>query len=171
MDRAQKAEFVAELNRTFNEVGVVVVTRNLGLTVAQSTVLRNKMRDAGATYKVSKNKLAKIALDGTDYLSLGDMLTGPVGLASSIDPVAAAKVVVDFAKTNDKLEIVGGAMGATALNPEGVKALATMPSLDELRAKIVGLIQAPAQKLASITQAPAGQLARVFGAYGAKEAA
>ena len=160
MDRAQKAAAVADLKQTFSEVGVVVVTRNLGLTVAQSTQLRTKMREAGATYKVSKNKLAKIALDGTDYLSLGDMLTGPVGLASSIDPVAAAKVVVDFAKTNDKLEIVGGAMGATALNPEGVKALATMPSLDELRAKIVGLIQAPA-----------GQLARVFGAYGAKEAA
>ncbi|MBS0478168.1 MAG: 50S ribosomal protein L10 [Proteobacteria bacterium] len=171
MDRAQKAAAVADLKQTFSEVGVVVVTRNLGLTVAQSTQLRTKMREAGATYKVSKNKLAKIALDGTDYLSLGDMLTGPVGLATSIDPVAAAKVVVDFAKTNDKLEIVGGAMGATALNPEGVKALATMPSLDELRAKIVGLIQAPAQKLASITQAPAGQLARVFGAYGAKEAA
>jgi large subunit ribosomal protein L10 len=171
MDRGQKAAAVAELKQTFSEVGVVVVTRNLGLTVAQSTQLRTKMRDAGASYKVSKNKLAKIALDGTDYLSLGDMLTGPVGLASSIDPVAAAKVVVEFAKTNDKLEIVGGAMGATALNVEGVKALATLPSLDELRAKIVGLVQAPAQKLASITQAPAGQLARVFGAYGAKEAA
>jgi large subunit ribosomal protein L10 len=171
MDRGQKAAAVAELKQTFSEVGVVVVTRNLGLTVAQSTQLRTKMRDAGASYKVSKNKLARIALDGTDYLSLGDMLTGPVGLASSIDPVAAAKVVVEFAKTNDKLEIVGGAMGATALNVEGVKALATLPSLDELRAKIVGLIQAPAQKLASITQAPAGQLARVFGAYGAKEAA
>ena len=171
MDRGQKAAAVADLKQTFSEVGVVVVTRNLGLTVAQSTQLRTKMREAGASYKVSKNKLAKIALDGTDYLSLGDLLTGPVGLATSIDPVAAAKVVVDFAKTTDKLEIVGGAMGATALNVEGVKALATMPSLDELRAKIVGLIQAPAQKLASITQAPAGQLARVFGAYGAKEAA
>jgi large subunit ribosomal protein L10 len=171
MDRGQKAAAVAELKQTFSEVGVVVVTRNLGLTVAQSTQLRTKMREVGASYKVSKNKLARIALDGTDYLSLGDMLTGPVGLASSIDPVAAAKVVVEFAKTNDKLEIVGGAMGATALNVEGVKALATLPSLDELRAKIVGLIQAPAQKLASITQAPAGQLARVFGAYGAKEAA
>ena len=171
MDRGQKAAAVADLKQTFSEVGVVVVTRNLGLTVAQSTQLRTKMREAGASYKVSKNKLAKIALDGTDYLSLGDLLTGPVGLASSIDPVAAAKVVVDFAKTTDKLEIVGGAMGATALNVEGVKALATLPSLDELRAKIVGLVQAPAQKLASITQAPAGQLARVFGAYGAKEAA
>lgn len=171
MDRAQKAAAVAELKQTFSEVGVVVVTRNLGLTVAQSTDLRNKMRDAGATYKVSKNKLAKIALDGTDYLSLGDMLTGPVGLATSTDPVAAAKVAVDFAKTNDKLEIVGGAMGATALDANGVKSLATMPSLDELRAKIVGLLVAPATKLATVTQAPAAQLARVFGAYGAKEAA
>ena len=171
MDRAQKAAAVADLKQTFSEVGVVVVTRNLGLTVAQSTQLRTKMREAGATYKVSKNKLAKIALDGTDYLSLGDMFTGPVGLASSIDPVAAAKVVVDFAKTNDKLEIVGGAMGATALDVNGVKALATMPSLDELRAKIVGLLVAPATKLATITQAPAAQLARVLSAYAEKEAA
>ncbi len=171
MDRDQKTAAVAELNRTFSEVGVVVVTRNLGLTVAQSTVLRNKMRDAGATYKVSKNKLAKIAMDGTDYSALGDMLTGPVGLASSVDPVAAAKVVVEFAKTNDKFEIVGGAMGATTLDVDGVKALATLPSLDELRAKIVGLIVAPATKLATITQAPAAQLARVLSAYAEKEAA
>ncbi|MEG3165167.1 50S ribosomal protein L10 [Sphingomonas sp. PB2P19] len=169
MDRDQKTAAVAELNRNFSEVGVVVVTRNLGMTVAQSTVLRNKMRDAGATYKVSKNKLAKIALDGTDYLSLGDMLTGPVGLASSIDPVAAAKVVVDFAKTNDKFEIVGGAMGATTLDVDGVKALATLPSLDELRAKILGLLVAPATKLATITQAPAAQIARVLSAYAEKE--
>lgn len=171
MDRAQKTAAVAELNRSFTEVGVVVVTRNLGLTVAQSTQLRNRMREAGAVYKVSKNSLAKIALDGTDYLSLGDMLTGPVGLATSIDPVAAAKVAVDFAKTNDKFEIVGGAMGATALDVNGVKALATLPSLDELRAKIVGLLVAPATKLATITQAPAAQLARVLSAYAEKEAA
>jgi len=169
MDRAQKTEAVAELNRTFNEVGVVVVTRNLGLTVAQSTELRIKMRDAGATYKVSKNKLAKIALKDTDYAGISDLLTGPVGLATSSDPVAAAKVVADFAKTNDKLEIVGGGMGATVLDVNGVKALATLPSLDELRAKIVGLVQAPATKLAQIAQAPAGQLARVFGAYAAKD--
>ncbi len=169
MDRDQKTAAVAELNRTFSEVGVVVVTRNLGMTVAQSSVLRGKMRDAGATYKVSKNKLAKIALDGTDYLSLGDMLTGPVGLASSIDPVAAAKVAVEFAKTNDKFEIVGGAMGATVLDVDGVKALATMPSLDELRAKIIGLLVAPATKLATITQAPAAQIARVLSAYAEKE--
>ncbi|MDQ2893172.1 MAG: 50S ribosomal protein L10 [Pseudomonadota bacterium] len=171
MDRAQKAEAVADLNRIFSEVGVVVVTRNLGMTVAQSTTLRNKMRDAGATYKVSKNKLAKIALDGTDYLSLSDLLTGPVGLASSTDPVAAAKVAVDFAKTNDKFEIVGGAMGATALDVEGVKALASLPSLDELRAKITGLLVAPATKIATIAQAPAAQLARVLSAYAEKEAA
>ena len=169
MDRAQKAAAVAELKQTFSEVGVVVVTRNLGMTVAQSTQLRNRMREAGATYKVSKNKLARIALDGTDYLSLGDMLTGPVGLASSSDPVAAAKVVVEFAKGNDKFEIVGGAMGATALDVEGVKALATLPSLDELRAKIVGLIVAPATKLVTITQAPAAQIARVLQAFADKD--
>jgi large subunit ribosomal protein L10 len=169
MDRAQKTELVAELSHNFAEVGVVVVTRNLGMTVSQSTKLRNAMRDAGATYKVSKNKLAKIALDGTDYVSLGDMLTGPVGLASSIDPVAAAKVVVDFAKTTDKFEIVGGAMGATVLDVAGVQALATMPSLDELRAKIVGLLVAPATKLATIAQAPAAQLARVLAAYAEKD--
>ncbi|WP_425230389.1 50S ribosomal protein L10 [Sphingomonas sp.] len=176
MDRAQKAAAVAELKQTFSSVGVVVVTRNNGMTVAQSTRLRNAMREAGATYKVSKNKLAKIALDGTDYLSLGDLLTGPVGLATSIDPVAAAKVVVDFAKGNDKFEIVGGALkeqagGATALDLAGVQALATLPSLDELRAKIVGLIVAPATKLATITQAPAAQIARVLSAYAEKEAA
>lgn len=171
MDRAQKPIVVEELNRVFNEVNVVVVTRNLGLTVAQSTALRNKMREGGATYKVTKNSLAKIAAKGTVYESISDLLTGPVALASSIDPVAAAKVVVEFAKTNDKLEIVGGAMGTTALDVDGVKALATMPSLDELRAKIVGLVQAPATKVVQIVQAPAGQLARVFGAYGAKEAA
>ena len=169
MDRAEKSELVAELNRIFSEVGVVVVTRNLGMTVAQSTALRIKMRDAGASYKVSKNKLAKIALGGTDYLSLGDMLTGPVGLATSVDPVAAAKIAVEFAKTNDKFEIVGGAMGATVLDIEGVKALATMPSLDELRAKIVGLLVAPATKLATITQAPAAQLARVLQAFADKD--
>jgi large subunit ribosomal protein L10 len=170
MDRAQKPVVVADLNRVFGEVGVVVVTRNLGLTVAQSSALRTKMREAGATYKVTKNSLTKIAAKGTDYEGLSDMLTGPVGLASSIDPVAAAKVAVEFAKTNDKLEIVGGSMGSNVLDVNGVKALATLPSLDELRAKIVGLVQAPATKVVQIVQAPAGQLARVFGAYGAKAA-
>jgi len=171
MDRAQKAAAVADLKQTFSEVGVVVVTRNLGLTVAQSTQLRTKMREAGATYKVSKNKLAKIAAEGTDYSVIADLLTGPTALATSADPVAAAKIIAEFAKTNDKLEIVGGAMGAQLLDVEGVKALATLPSLDELRAKIVGLIVAPATKLATITQAPAAQIARVLSAYAEKEAA
>ncbi|UAK24749.1 50S ribosomal protein L10 [Sphingomonas nostoxanthinifaciens] len=169
MDRAQKSELVAELNRTFSETSVVVVTRNLGMTVAQSTALRVKMREAGASYQVAKNRLARIATEGTPYTAISEMLTGPTALSTSVDPVAAAKVVVDFAKTNDKLEIVGGAMGDTKLDVNGVKALAELPSLDELRAKLLGLLQAPATKVASVLQAPAGQLARVFGAYAAKE--
>ena len=169
MDRAEKADAVAALKDTFGQVGVVVVTRNNGMTVAQSTRLRNQMRDAGASYKVSKNKLAIIALEGTDYGSLKGMLTGPVGLASSVDPVAAAKVAVDFAKAVDKFEIVGGAMGATALDVAGVQALATMPSLDELRARIVGLIQAPATKIARIAAEPGAMIARLAKAYAEKE--
>jgi len=165
MDRSQKAESVASLNAVFNEVGVVVVTRNLGLTVAQSTQLRTKIREAGASYKVAKNRLAKLAIQDTDYAGIGDLLTGPTAIAASVDPVAAAKVVVEFAKTNDKLEIVGGSMGAQVLTPEGVKALASMPSLDELRATLIGLVQAPATKIAQLTTAPAAKLARVFGAY------
>lgn len=171
MDRDQKSAAVAELNRTFSESGVVVITRNLGMTVAQSTALRVKMLEAGASYKVAKNRLARIAAEGTDYSSISDLLTGPTALSTSKDPVAAAKAVVDFAKTTDKIEILGGAMGSTVLDVTGVKALAELPSLDELRAKLVGLIQAPAQKLASITQAPAAQLARVFNAYAEKDAA
>ena len=171
MDRSQKAESVAQLNAVFNEVGVVVVTRNLGLSVKQSTDLRSKMREAGGTYKVAKNRLAKLALKDTQYEGLEEYLTGPTALAWSTDPVAAAKAAVDFAKTNDKLEIVGGAMGSTQLNAEGVKALATMPSLDQLRGTIVGLINAPATKIARVVNEPAAKLARVFGAYGAKEAA
>ena len=129
------------------------------------------MREAGATYKVTKNSLAKIASKGTSYEQIGDMLTGPIALASSVDPVAAAKVAIDFAKTTDKLEIVGGAMGDTLLDANGVKALASMPSLDQLRATLIGLVNAPATKIAQISQEPAAQLARIFGAYAAKEAA
>ncbi len=169
MDRAQKAELVEDLKRTFNETSVVVVTRNLGMTVAQSTALRIKMRDAGASYKVSKNRLALIALEGTPYAGIGNLLTGPTALATSADPVAAAKVAVDFARTNDRLEIVGGAMGDTILDINGVKALAELPSLDELRARIVGLIQAPATKIARTISEPGAMLARVFGAYAARE--
>jgi large subunit ribosomal protein L10 len=170
MDRSQKADLVAELKNVFTETSVVVITRNLGLSVAQSTDLRLKMRDAGAQFKVAKNRLAKIALEGTRYTPISDLLTGPTALATSTDPVAAAKVAVDFAKTNDRLEIVGGAMGDTVLDVAGIKALAELPSLDELRAKIVGLIQAPATKIARTVSEPGAQLARVFGAYGAQAA-
>ena len=171
MDRAQKRESVADLKRTFSETNVVVVTRNLGLSVAQSTDLRNRMREAGAAYKVTKNTLTLIALEGTTYAPLSDLMTGPTALATSSDPVAAAKAAVDFAKTNNRLEIVGGAMGETLLDAAGVKALAALPSLDELRARIVGLIQAPATKIARTIAEPGAQLARVIGAYAARDAA
>ncbi len=171
MDRTEKAATVASLHATLSQAGAVVVIRNLGLTVAQSTDLRNKMRAGGASFKVAKNRLAKIALVDTPYAGIVDLLTGPTALATSIDPIAAAKIIVEFAKTNDKLEIIGGAMGDTILGVSGIKALASLPSLDELRAKIIGLVQAPATKLAQITAAPAGQLARVFGAYAVKQAA
>jgi large subunit ribosomal protein L10 len=171
MDRSQKSDLVDELKQVFSETSVVVVTRNLGLTVAQSTDLRLKMRDAGAQFKVAKNRLALIALDGSRYQPIGDLLKGPTAIATSADPVAAAKVAVDFAKTNDKFEILGGAMGDTVLDVDGIKALAALPSLDELRAKIVGLVQAPAAKIARTVAEPGAQLARVFGAYAASEAA
>ena len=171
MDRSQKAESVASLNAVFNEVGVVVITRNLGMTVAQSTALRGKIREAGASYKVAKNRLAKLAIQDTDYAGIDEMLTGPTAIASSVDPVAAAKAVVDFAKTTDRIEIVGGSMGSQVLTAEGIQALASLPSLDELRAKLIGLVQAPATKIAQLTTAPAAKLARVFAAYAEKEAA
>jgi large subunit ribosomal protein L10 len=170
MDRAQKREQVAQLKQTFNETGVVVITRNLGMSVAQSTALRIRMRDAGASFTVSKNTLALIAVEGTPYEPISDMLSGPTALATSPDPVAAAKVAVDFAKTTDRFEILGGAMGDTVLDVNGIKALAALPSLDELRATIVGLIQAPATKIARTVNEPGAQLARVFGAYAAQAA-
>ena len=171
MDRAQKSEQISGLAKTLSETSVIVVARNHGLSVAQATDLRNKMRQAGASFKVTKNRLARIALEGTPYQPLGDLLTGPIGFATSTDPVAAAKVAVDFAKTTDKFEIVGGAMGATVLDIEGVKALAALPSLDALRGTLIGLINSPATKLAQLVNAPAGKLARVFGAYATKDAA
>ena len=171
MDRSQKADSVAQLAEVFNEAGVVVITRNLGMSVAQSTELRTKMREAGASYKVAKNRLARLALEDTDYTGLSDMLTGPTAIAYSTDPVAAAKAAVDFAKTTDKIEIVGGSMGATVLNEAGVKALASMPSLDELRGTIVGLLNAPATKVVRTIMEPAALIARVTGAYAAKDAA
>jgi large subunit ribosomal protein L10 len=171
MDRSQKADMVAELKHVFSETSVVVITRNLGLSVAQSTELRLKMRDAGAQFKVAKNRLALIALEDTRYKPIGDLLKGPTALATSPDPVAAAKVAVDFARTTDKFEIVGGAMGDTVLDVEGIRALAALPSLDELRATIIGLVQAPASKIARTINEPGAQLARIFQAYSAKEAA
>ncbi len=171
MDRNEKADLVAELKQVFSETSVVVITRNLGMSVAQSTDLRLRMRDAGAQFKVAKNRLALIALDGTRYQPIGELLKGPTALATSIDPVAAAKVAIDFAKTTDKFEVLGGAMGDTVLDVNGVKALAELPSLDQLRATLIGLVQAPATKIARTVAEPGAMLARVFGAYAAQEAA
>ncbi|MBS9475838.1 50S ribosomal protein L10 [Ancylobacter radicis] len=168
MDRAQKAELVTSLSEVFKNTSVVVVAHYSGLTVAQMSALRRQMKANGATVKVAKNRLAKIALEGSDVAHVGSLLKGPTIIAYSSDPVAAPKAAVDFAKANDKFVILGGAFGTTALNVDGVKALATMPSLDELRAKLVGLIQAPATKIAQLSTAPAAKLARVFAAY-AKE--
>jgi large subunit ribosomal protein L10 len=165
VERAAKAELVSTLNGVFSTASVVVVAHYKGLTVADMQKLRTQMKQAGATVKVAKNSLAKIALEGTDVASIQGLMKGPTLIAFSSDPVAAPKVAVDFAKGNDKLVILGGAMGKTALNPDSVKALATMPSLDELRAKLVGLINAPATKIAQVVNAPAAKLARVFGAY------
>lgn len=171
MDRNEKADLVAELKQVFSETSVVVITRNLGMSVAQSTDLRLRMRDAGAQFKVAKNRLALIALDGTRYQPIGELLKGPTALATSIDPVAAAKVAIDFAKTTDKFEVLGGAMGDTVLDLNGVRALAELPSLDALRATLIGLVQAPATKIARTVAEPGAMLARVFGAYAAQEAA
>jgi large subunit ribosomal protein L10 len=171
VDRAEKAQAVAELKEVFSKTSVVVVAHYSGLTVAQMQKLRKQARAAGAPVQVAKNRLVKIALDGESAASIGPLLKGPTLIAYSDDPVAAPKVAAAFAKDHDKFVILGGALGATALNPDGVKSLATMPSLDELRAKLVGLIQAPATKIAQLQTAPAAKLARVFGAYANKDAA
>jgi large subunit ribosomal protein L10 len=159
------------MHDVLQETSVVVVAHYSGLTVAQMQALRKQMRDAGATVQVTKNRLTKIALEGTDLTAVTGLLKGPTLLAYSKDPIAAAKAAVAFAKDNDKLVILGGAMGKTALNADAVKSLATLPSLDEMRAKLIGLIQAPATKLAQLTNAPAGKLARVIQAYADKDAA
>ena len=168
MDRTQKKEAVSFLKDVFTSSASIVGVRNLGLNVAEMSDLRNEMRKEGANFKVAKNRLARLALEGTDIADLEGHLTGTTALGYSKDVVAAAKVLVKFAKGNDKLEIVGGSMDTTILDVDGIKALAALPSLDELRGKLVGLLQAPAGKLAAITQAPAGQLARVFSAYGSQ---
>ena len=168
MDRSQKAKLVEELNQSLSAAEVVIVTRQSGLTVAESFDLRRKVRDAGASYKVAKNRLAQRALKGTKYEGLASLLKGPTALAYATDPVATAKVVVGFASKNDKLTVLGGAMGSSSLNADAVKMLATIPSLDELRAKIIGMLTTPATRVATVVQAPAGQLARVFNAYATK---
>ncbi len=165
VDRIEKREFVAELSTVFAETSMVVVTRNAGMTVAEVTDLRRKMRAAGASFKVAKNRLALLALDGTRFDGLAPLMKGPTAISWSKDPVAVAKAAVDFAKTNDKFVLVGGALGTQLLDVAGVKALAELPSLDSLRAKLLGLLNAPATKVAGVLQAPAGQLARVFAAY------
>jgi len=169
VDRAEKQELVTTLTEVFKTTSVVVVAHYSGLTVAQMSKLRRQMKAEGASVKVAKNRLAKIALQGSEAEHLSDLLKGPTLIAYSSDPVSAPKVAVDFAKANDKFVILGGAMGKTALNADGVKALATMPSLDELRGKLIGLIQAPATKIAQLSTAPAAKLARVFGAYAKKD--
>ena len=171
MDRAQKEAAVAGLNQTLGEVNLVVVTQQSGLTVYESMMLRRKVREAGAGFKVTKNRLTRLALEGTKFQALQPLMTGPTALAFSEDPVAAAKVCVEFAKQNEKLTIIGGALGEQLLDVNGVQALAKLPSLDELRGKLVGLLQAPATKVAGVLQAPAGQLARVFSAYGSQDEA
>lgn len=171
MDRAQKAEFVETLHETFQNAGAIVVSHYAGLNVAQMTEYRSLMREAGGKVKVAKNNLAKRALTGTDAAGMAVYLEGQTVLAYSDDPVSAPKVTIDFAKKHEKLVVLGGAMGTTVLDPESVKALAALPSLDELRGKLVGLLNAPAGKIAQVVSAPGAQLARVLQAKADKEAA
>ena len=168
MDRTRKEELVASFNEAFSGATLVVVTSQSGLTVAQSTELRREMRKAGASYKVTKNRLTRLALEGTKFAHLSDLFKGPTGIAYSEDPVAAARIAVKFAEGNDKFQILGGGLSEQALDISGVNALAKLPSLDELRGKLVGMIQTPATRIAGVTQAPAGQLARVLGARAAQ---
>lgn len=171
MDRAEKRELVADLNDAFKGAGSVIVAHYAGITVAQMNDLRTKMRAAGGTVKVAKNRLAKIALQGTESDGITALFKGQTLIAYSDDPVAAPKVASDFAKGNDKLVILGGAMGTTSLDADGVKALASLPSLDELRARLVGMISTPATRIAQVVNAPAGNVARVIGAYARKDEA
>lgn len=171
MDRTEKREFVASLAAVFADTSFVLVAQNKGLTVADVSELRRRMRAAGATYKVAKNRLATLALEGTRFEGVKPLLKGPTALAWSTDPVAVAKTAVEFAKTNDKFVVLGGALGTQTLGADGVKALAELPSLETLRAQLVGLIQTPATRIAGVLQAPGGQVARVLSAYAKKDEA
>jgi large subunit ribosomal protein L10 len=170
MDRTQKAETVKSLNGLFADAGAVVVAHYSGMTVAQMGDLRLRLRKAGASFRVAKNRLAMRAVEGTQANGIADLFKGPTGIAYSKDPVAAPKVLVAYAKENAKLKILGGIAVGSVLDPQGVKALAELPSLDQLRGKIIGLLQAPATKIAGVLQAPAGQLARVLSAHAKKAA-
>ena len=169
MNRAQKTEKVGALHQSFQDAVMVVVTHQSGMTVAETTDLRRQMRAAGASYRVTKNRLARIALKGTEFESLDSLFTGPTAVAFGSDPVAAAKVAVDYARKSDKLVVIGGGLGPRQLDSAGVETLAKLPSLDELRAKLVGLLQTPATRVATVLQAPAGQVARVLKAHAEKE--
>ena len=171
MDRTEKREFVASLGQVFAETSMIVVTQNKGLTVAEVSDLRRKMRASGSTYKVAKNRLAVLALEGSRFDGIKPMLKGPTALAWSQDPVAVAKTAVDYAKTNERFVVIGGALGTQMLNADGIKALADLPSLDALRARLVGMIQTPATRIAGVLAAPAGQVARVLAAYARKDEA
>jgi large subunit ribosomal protein L10 len=171
VERAEKREFVASFNEVLNNTGVVVVAHYAGLSVAEMTTFRSQVRAAGGSVKVAKNRLVKLALQGTELEHIADLFSGPTVIAYSQDPIAAAKATMAFAKNQSKLVVLGGALGSTNLDADGVKALAEMPSLDELRGKLLGMIQTPASRIAQVVNAPAGQLARVFGAYAKKDEA
>jgi len=162
VNRTEKAELIETLQSTLSEATAVVVTHQTGLTVAESSDLRARMRAQGASFKVTKNRLTKLALQGTKYENMAELFIGPTAMGTSADPVSAAKVLVSFAKENDKLTVIGGSLDGKMLDKAGVEALAKLPSLDELRAKLVGLVNAPATKLARLSQAPAGKVARVI---------
>jgi large subunit ribosomal protein L10 len=163
--RAKKEAVVEDLRGIFNHAGSVVVTHYKGLSVAEITELRRGMREAGAAYRVTKNRLARIALADTGYAGLADLFTGPTGIAISADPIAAPKAIVAFAKRNEKLLIIGGGFAGQVLPAEQVRALADLPSLDELRARLIGLINTPASRLVGLLQAPGSQIARVLAAH------
>lgn len=171
MDRARKEELVATMHGVFSTAPVLVVTHYKGLSVAEMSELRTRMRAVGGSLKVTKNRLTRLALQGTPSEAIADLFTGPTAVGYSDDPVAAPKVLAKFAKENEKLIILGGAMGGTVLDVDGVRTLAELPSLDELRGKFLGLLQTPAQRIASVLQAPGGQVARVLAAYAEKREA
>ncbi|CAN5393175.1 50S ribosomal protein L10 [soil metagenome] len=170
MDRAQKQETVEALKGVFASSGAVVVTHYMGLTVAELTDLRGKLRSQGASLQIVKNTLAIKAMPEAPDNAIA-LFKGPVAIAYASDPVSAAKVVTDYAKTSEKFSVVGAMMGEAVLDVKGVSALATLPSLDQIRSQLIGLLNAPATKIAGVVQAPAAQLARVFNAYATKEAA